>query len=269
MKFIKTITLLLISSLVLGQNSKEQVQTKMESTILNIKSDNKCNIKDLKSIFSNLSSRNKKKKLNKFVTTLFECNPEKLDFEFHQELVDLSYTYGNYLNKTNHETLNHYYKIMRIRFFKIKERQQKILLTKAKLQLQSQNLENGYATLTEVMKIYESNIRTKDERGFDNFTNGINMSYEYAYQAYIVFLKYLSVDDFRFKMLAKNTRYKMYINNNNQYPYKIINDKLAEAGYKKMKPKVMRGARIDIESIKLKEEKENEEFKNEYDWIKE
>lgn len=270
MKFILVSIFLFFLSITQGQDSLDIIVSTKEKILSTIKTDRMCNIRNFKLVVSHYIDHKKLEELNDFLSLVYENDPKELEFQFHQEITDLSLVIISHLNKKNKSSFNNYYRTLRFRFFKAFERQQKILLAKAALNFNSNQMEDGYSSLTEVMRMDEAKILSKGERNLYKR----DLSYEYAFEAYISFLQHLSVDDVRFKMLVKHSRYSHYINHRNQYAYRIINDKLSKAGYKAIKPKSMLGKNSDsdvgisIEEQKEREKKENEKFKKKYDWIK-
>lgn len=261
---------LCFSNIAVGQDSLKVIQSKEERILMDIKTERRCDIHALESIFFHYLQQNNKEELNKFCTLIYENEPEKLDFNFHQEIVNLSFKFNGYFNEQNKSSSDYYYRSLRFRFTKAKEQQQQILLAKAEFYFRKGQIENAYSRLSEVLKIKDATYRSlKEDKGFPSSS----LSYEYAYQAYILLLKHLPVDDIRFKMLVKNSRYRKYINHNDQYPYQIINEKLSKAGYEEVQPGTMPGEKsiIPIEELQKKREKANreeEEFKKKYEWKK-
>lgn len=265
MKFLLLTVCISISCISMGQDSLSVIQKTEQSILNHLEKDRKCSMHDLSSVFSYYLSNNELEKLNEFFLRIFDTtNPEEMEIRFLQDFIYSSISLRHYLDEKNTLNLDRYYHSMRSRYSEFKENQQKILMLKSEMHFQRQQMEYGYAALTEVMKIYDSEIQTNDYLFASGKFNFGKIGFNYAYQAYISFLKHLPVDDYRFKMLAKDIRYTPYLNFNNQFAYQIINEKLVKAGYEKLTPKKLRGGVLDVEKI----EKEKEEYKKKYDWIK-
>ncbi len=266
---------ILFSGSVDGQKASA-IQVLREKLLLDLQVENSCALEDVKQVASFYNKRKKKDNLNGFYTILFSHDPQKLDFNFLQGLVHQSISLSEGFNVDNMESLKEFYKALRLRLSEMTTNHQALLLEIARKNLGNGNVEIAYNNLTEVMRIYDSRLEGNNYLfSTKHYPFEVNhKSKDLAFKAYILFLESLPVDEVRFKMLAKNSRFNSYLQSHNRYAYEVINNKLAQAGYQKMEvPPIFYEptkplSEEEIKTLEEEKRKREEEYKKKYDWIK-
>jgi len=266
--------LLAFSLALVGQDSLLNIKVIETDLLTDLRENNSCSMKDFSDVANFYLEEGTKEEFNIFFSSFFSSNPDSLKFSFLQDLVKSSFQYADSLEDHNYSKFSNYYESLRSRFGYLLISHQELLLTSAEFHFSSNNTELGYSCLSEVMKIYESRFITND---FLNQTRNYSktklkfISSQLAHKAFTLFVSQLPVDDYRFKMFAKNERYRKYRTQNKYSVYKIINTKLNSEGYISIEiPNQQSEGRIKIDMKKIieDEKKETEAYKKKYDWIK-
>lgn len=270
MKPFLTIVLLCLSScFLLAQDSLKTIKALEAEIYSNLKTNHSCDLNDIYKVISYHKKNLADKMLNQFFANIYSHNSQELDLNFLQGLISLSLNTRTTLDANNTKMMEQYYADLRIRYLNLLLGQQQLLLTNAQANLYNKKDELAFANLTEVMKIHDSRIQSNNTLiGETNNITSNHQSFQFAYKAFIMFLQALPVDDYRFKMFAKDGKHTRFRNFNDRESLILINKKLDAAGYEPIQTKPLRGATIDLEKLKEEEAKEEEAFRKKYDWIK-
>jgi len=252
----------------MGQDSLINIEKTEDRLFVDIKENNNCDTYLLQEVLNTYISDSLA--LNTFFSKIYAFDPNVLELNFLQEVINISIPSANSFNINNFESLERFYYNLRLRITSFMEEHQELLLMRSHINYNRGKMKLVYSSLAEVIKIHESRIFYSNNSLFEKGTYQSNNSFKLAHKAYIYSLRHYSVDDIRFKILAKNEIYNKYRNYDEYFAYEIINTKLAKAGYQALEIPNKNESRTasDIDAYRKRQKKKKEENNENYDWKK-